>query len=43
MNKSKKNRIFLEKYLIDLSNLIRPKEKIISQLLKVKDIFLKNI
>ena len=40
MNKREKNRLFLEKYLIDFSNLVRPKEKIISQLLKVQDIFL---
>ena len=40
MNKREKNRLFLEKYLNDFSNLIKPKEKIINKLLKVRDIFL---
>ena len=42
MKKRNKNLNFLKKYLIDLSNLIRPTNEILNQLHHVRDIFLQT-
>ena len=42
MKKKNKNLNFLKKYLIDLSNLIRPTNEILNQLHHVRDIFLQT-
>ena len=42
MKKKEKESIFLENYLTDFSNLIKPNQNIINKLIKVKNIFLKT-
>ena len=40
MNKNKKDLNFVQNYLFDLSNLIKPNSDIINKLIKIKNIFL---
>jgi D-sedoheptulose 7-phosphate isomerase len=42
MNKNKKNLNFVQDYLTDFSNLIKPKDDIVNKLILIKDIFLKT-
>ena len=42
MKKKDKESAFLENYLTDFSNLIKPNQNIINKLIKVKNIFLKT-
>tara|TARA_B100000767_G_C19285282_1_gene337140 strand:+ start:367 stop:525 length:159 start_codon:yes stop_codon:yes gene_type:complete len=40
MKNIKKDSIFLQNYLVDFSNLIKPNKDIVNKLIKVRDIFL---
>ena len=42
MKKKEKENIFLDNYLTDFSNLIKPNKNIINKLIKVRNIFLKT-